>query len=67
MASRVFAGDLEAHEEMFQELDGAARRRMASALRELLDVFEAPGRSRIRERKIAILCHFSQTWLGVTS
>jgi hypothetical protein len=29
---------------MFQERDGAARRRMAKALRELLDAFEAAGK-----------------------
>jgi DNA-binding MarR family transcriptional regulator len=42
-AARVFAGDLEAHQEMFRNLSGAARGRVASALRELLDAFETTG------------------------
>ena len=46
--AEVFDKDLDAHEALFSGLDGRARRRIAAALRELLDAFEsaAPGRSR---------------------
>ena len=38
--AKVFGSDLEAHEALFRGLDGEARRRIAAALRELLDAFE---------------------------
>ncbi len=40
-AGKLFADDLEAHEELFCDLDASARRRIAASLRDLLDAFEA--------------------------
>ena len=40
--AQIFDDDLEAHEHQFQGLTAADRRRIASALRELLDAFEEP-------------------------
>jgi len=41
--AQVFDVDVQAHEQLFRDLTGSDRRRIASALRELLDVFEGPG------------------------
>lgn len=48
--TKVFAGDIDAHEALFAGLDGKARRRIALALRELLDAFEEGGGSADRAR-----------------
>ena len=40
--AKAFGDDLEAHEQLFRGLSPAKRRRIAAALRELLDVFEEP-------------------------
>jgi DNA-binding MarR family transcriptional regulator len=40
--AKVFGDDLEAHEQLFRGLSPTKRRRIAVALRELLDVFEEP-------------------------
>jgi DNA-binding MarR family transcriptional regulator len=44
--AKVLDSDLEAHERLFRGLTAAKRKRIASALRELLDAFEAPSASR---------------------
>jgi len=41
--AKAFGDDLEAHERLFGGLTAAKRKRIASALRELLDAFEAPS------------------------
>jgi DNA-binding MarR family transcriptional regulator len=41
--ARAFDLDAQAHEHLFEELSGADRTRIVSALRELLDVFEDPA------------------------
>jgi DNA-binding MarR family transcriptional regulator len=45
LLTTLFARDLDAHETVFARLDGKARRRIARALRELLDAFEDGGRN----------------------
>jgi len=40
--AKAFGDDLEAHEQLFRGLSPTKRRRIAAALRELLDVFEEP-------------------------
>ena len=42
LSDEVFDVDIQAHERLFRELSGADRRRIANALRELLDAFEDP-------------------------
>jgi len=37
---RVFSEDVQAHEELLRDVSSAGRRRIASALRDLLDAFE---------------------------
>jgi DNA-binding MarR family transcriptional regulator len=43
LVERVLGADLEAHEQLFQGLSGLDRKRIAGALRELLDAFEEPA------------------------
>lgn len=40
LVARVFGADIQAHEDLFRELSGSDRKRIAGALRELLDAFE---------------------------
>ncbi len=40
LVARIFAEDIRSHEELFQEISPNDRKRIASSLRELLDVFE---------------------------
>jgi len=40
LALRLFATDVEAHEDLLSDLSGAERKRIAVALRDLLDAFE---------------------------
>jgi DNA-binding MarR family transcriptional regulator len=48
MFGEVFGDDLEAHRELFQDLRVPDQNRIATALRELLDTFEAPRSERGR-------------------
>ncbi len=41
---RIFRDDILAHDDLFQDFSKADRERIASALRDLLDVFETPSR-----------------------
>ncbi len=41
--ARVFTEDVRAHEELLSDLSSAGRKRIASALRDLLDAFEREG------------------------
>jgi len=41
--NRIFEEDLQAHERLFENLGKAHRRRIAAALRDLLDAFEEPA------------------------
>jgi DNA-binding MarR family transcriptional regulator len=40
LVARVFGADVQAHERLFRRLSGSDRKRIAGALRELLDAFE---------------------------
>ena len=48
LVAQVFGVDVQAHERLFRGLSGADRRRIASALRELLDAFEDSGGPQVR-------------------
>jgi DNA-binding MarR family transcriptional regulator len=48
LVARVFDVDIQAHERLFRELSGADRRRIANALRELLDAFEDSAEPQVR-------------------
>jgi DNA-binding MarR family transcriptional regulator len=43
LVGRVFDSDVQAHEQLFRGLSGSDRKRIAGALRELLDAFEDPA------------------------
>jgi DNA-binding MarR family transcriptional regulator len=43
LVGKVFDADLQAHEHLFRGLSGSDRKRIAVALRELLDAFEEPA------------------------